>query len=86
MNIVYDNCSDILKLKGDTSNSIPKTYISDLLHLSGYLFEEEMVLLSGDLGKGVAVSIDLASNWALLGFGASLPIVIIFRFHAYKLL
>jgi hypothetical protein len=86
VNIVDYDCSDILKFKWNTSNSIPKTYIGNLFHLSGYLFEKEMVLFSGDLWEGVAVSIDLTSHGALLGFGMSLPVVIILRFHAYKIL
>ena len=81
MNIVDYNSSDILKLEGNTSNSITKAYIGYLFHLSGNLFEKEVILFTRDLWKGMAVSINLTGNWALLRFGVNLPIVVILRLH-----
>lgn len=60
VDVVDDDCHDVLQLEGDVADAIADTHVGDLFDLASHLLEEEVSLLPRDLGQGVAIAIDLS--------------------------
>lgn len=81
MDAVDHHCEQIVELKGNAANAVPKGHVRNAFYLLRDFFEEEVAVFPRDLGQWIAVSIDLPANDALCIFVVSVAVIVIFRLH-----
>lgn len=77
VDVVDDDCHDVLQFEGHVADAVADAHIGDLLHLPSHFLEEEVALFTAHLRQGIAVSIDLSVDGALGRLAAGTSVIVL---------